>query len=130
MFHGTTDENYPIEGGDGSGEVGVPDVFYPVIHPTEPDTLGNWQGINSTGTIGRQYYHYKSASCTKYSGAAPVVKCIIDPAIPVSENNIVYDGGGHAWPGGVRSQSSRGDAPSSDIDASEQMWRFFRNYTL
>jgi polyhydroxybutyrate depolymerase len=130
MFHGTSDLNYPIEGGDGSGVHGVPDSFYPVVHPTDSDTLGDWQAINDTRTHGTYYYRYKSAQCTRYDGVAPVVMCIIDPAEPVSENDVVYDGGGHSWPGGVRAPRSQADTPSYDIDASEQMWRFLRNYTL
>jgi polyhydroxybutyrate depolymerase len=130
MFHGTTDLNYPIAGGDGSGEHGVPDTFYPVVHPTDPDTLSDWQNINGTSSYGTSYYHYNSAKCKRYDGVAPVVMCTIDPAEPVMEDDVVYDGGGHAWPGGVRTQRNQADAPSYDIDASKQMWDFFRSYSL
>jgi hypothetical protein len=130
MFHGTTDLNYPIEGVDGSGKHGVPDTFYPVVHPTDPDTLSLWQNINDTRTCGTSYYHHNSAQCKRYAGVAPVVMCIIDPAEPVSEDDVAYDGGGHAWPRGVRTQRSQADTPSSDIDASEQMWHFFQDHSL
>jgi polyhydroxybutyrate depolymerase len=130
MFHGTTDENYPIEGGDGSINHGVPSEFYPVVHSTYPDTLGDWQSINSTKKYGEKIYHYKSTQCRRYTGVAPVIMCTIKPAVPVSENNVIYDGGGHSWPGGVRAPHSRSDTPSYDIDASEKMWRFFRNHML
>jgi polyhydroxybutyrate depolymerase len=128
MFHGTTDQNYPLEGGDGSGRYGVPDTFYPVIHPTQPDTLDHWRTINNTATRGSRYYRNKSAQCKEYQGIASVVMCIIDPAESVSENDVVHDGGGHSWPGGMRSQYSLADTPSYDINASEQMWRFFQQH--
>ena len=130
MFHGTTDRNYPIEGGDGSGGLGVPESFYPVVHPTEPDTLGDWRRINDALGSPRRSYSEGAAHCDTYSGNAPVVMCIIDPETAVAENDVVYDGGGHAWPGGVRSLNGAADAPSRDIDASEMMWQFFSQHRL
>lgn len=45
MIHGTTDLNYPIEGGAGSGELGVPEIFYPVVHSSAPNTLADWRRL-------------------------------------------------------------------------------------
>ncbi len=128
MFHGTTDENYPIEGGVGSGFSGVD--FYPVIHPTDPDTLGDWLAIDGAAEQGSVTYHKGDAICTTYSGVEPVVMCVIDPATPLSDGETVYDGGGHSYPGGVRVGRTGADAPSKDIDANDAMWEFFSAHPL
>jgi|GEM_PF-455971 len=129
MFHGTTDENYPIEGGVGDGLSGVD--FYPVVHPTKPDTLSDWLAMNNAAEPGTVTYQKGDATCTTYDGDAPVVMCIVDPQSPLSDGEKVYDGGGHAYPGGMRNHVyKKADVPSKDIDANEAMWEFFSAHTL
>jgi polyhydroxybutyrate depolymerase len=130
MFHGTTDQNYPIEGGDGSGELGVPETFYPVIHPTDPNTLDDWRTLNAATDPGTVSYSQGDASCDTYAGNAPVVMCIVAPQVPILDAGVVYDGGGHAWPGGVKGVSDEADVPSRDLDASEMMWQFFEQHPM
>lgn len=128
MFHGTTDENYPIEGGVGSGASGVD--FYPVVHPTDPDTLGDWIALNGAAEPGSVTYQKGDETCVTHAGAAPVVMCTIDPAAPLSDGAIVYDGGGHSYPGGMRTGRDEADVPSKDIDANDAMWEFFSAHSL
>lgn len=130
MFHGTTDRNYSLEGGDGVGERGVPETFYPVVHATEPDTLAAWRARNGATGSARRTFSGANARCDTHDGAAPVVMCIIAPTQPDADQAVVYDGGGHAWPGGVRALRAESDLPARDIDASAMMWSFFIRHAL
>ena len=40
---------------------------------------------------------------------------------------IAIDGGGHSWPGGERLARFL-DPPSSALDASDEIWRFFSRH--
>jgi Poly(3-hydroxybutyrate) depolymerase len=40
---------------------------------------------------------------------------------------IVIEGGGHSWPGGERLARFL-DPPSSALDASDEIWRFFARH--
>lgn len=130
MIHGTTDLIYPIRGGAGSTPFGAPESFYPVVHETQADTLDDWRAINAATGAGRVTLTRGDARCQTYDGNEPVVMCIIDPAVPVSAGEVVYDGGGHAWAGGVRHHRDQADAPSRDVDASAEIWTFFANHPL
>lgn len=128
MFHGTTDANYPIGGGVGIGGSGVD--FYPITHPEKPNTLNDWITINGAASEGTVTYQKGNATCKTYDGPAPVVMCIIEPAKPLSQGQIVCDGGGHAYPGGACVGYAGEDRPSQDLDANEVMWEFFSAHPL
>lgn len=128
MFHGKTDESYPIAGGVGTGISGTD--FYPIEHPTDPDTLEDWIHLNGAQATGTMSYQKGDATCVTYPGVAPVILCIVDPAKRVKDDEVVCDGGGHAYPGGVRSSRDKGDVPSQDIDTNETMWEFFSSHEL
>jgi poly(3-hydroxybutyrate) depolymerase len=102
--------------------------YYPI-----EATVADWVARNNataTATLERVTattvcrHHRETADGTKPS--APVTLCTLDPADvydPVTE--IVF-GGGHSWPGGLRSPAPASDAPATDFNANTYLWNFFR----
>jgi poly(3-hydroxybutyrate) depolymerase len=124
MVHGTTDTNYPIVGG--AGAFGTPDGgFFPVDAPTGEDTLSIWQGLNATSTTGTTVLTAGIATCTLFSGAADVEFCRLTPTESRVDGDVICDGGGHAWPGGVKGLKDIADVPTADLDGSRVIWDFF-----
>ncbi len=122
MVHGTTDENYPVAGG--AGGIGTPDsLFLPDDAPSGEDTLSIWQGIHGVGVEGVVTLTQGIMTCTSYG--SDVVFCLLDPPLQKKVGDVVCDGGGHAWPGGVKSPQDAADVPAVDVDGSGAIWDFF-----
>ena len=120
QFHGTTDDNYPYLGGFGNGHAGV--SFYSI-----PDTIADWLNINRIARDPREFYRRGIETCTSNAGFPEQVRvglCLADPPANVVIGGVTYDGGGHAWPGGIQ-PSATSDAPTMDANAAELMWTFF-----
>lgn len=127
-FHGMTDDNYPFYGGTGTqGPSGV-------SHYSIPDTISDWLHHNHLQTTPAQItYQQGSVTCETTSEASmgvEVTLCTADPPFKIEDNyGANHDGGGHAWPGGVR-WGRIADVPTQDISANAAMWDFFSRYPL
>jgi len=70
-------------------------------------------------------------TCRAYTPAASEVSvCAAAPPFAIEIGGDIYDGGGHAWPGGVKVFTSGGDIPTDDIDASGAIWDFFSRHPM
>ncbi len=129
IIHGATDRNYPLEGGVGIGNSGAD--FYPIA-----STVSDWVAINeadpnkSTAT-----FQSDGALCVEYrragSGDSDVQSCLIFPlTVPTADDQVVYDGGGHAFPGGARGPADTSDLPSTFLDGAEHIWQFFAEHPM
>ena len=109
-FHGTADPMTPYKG----GSTWVADKVFPDI----PTWTANWarrnrcatSPVNSAFTAGVTRIAYPDCD-------APVVLYKID-------------GGGHTWPGGQHLPEWFAGPTSRNIDATAQMWEFFRAHPL
>ncbi len=109
VFHGTADLYVPYAGGVAPVERRGMDRDYPAV----PDTVSFWAG--SVGCTGS----------TDEGMSAHVVRQVrtgCQPGLAVELYSI--DGGGHAWPGGERA-GPRGDIPSTEVSATDEIWEFF-----
>lgn len=113
MFNGKEDTNIPYEGGLGSG-------FAKYTFPPVLDSVNFWVRINKlsvepsdTGKIGNATYTIYG----KKNEAQIILWTLED--------------GAHTWPSGnpVLGERLLGNV-NEDIDASEEMWKFFEKYTL
>jgi polyhydroxybutyrate depolymerase len=123
-IHALNDRNYPYAGGVGAGISGS--NFYPI-----DSTIHDWivrNNVRDSATVENvtattTCYHYEMpADPTKPS--APVLLCKIDPPDVFDATNEVVFGGGHSWPGGVKSPSANSDVPVQDFDADGYLWGF------
>jgi polyhydroxybutyrate depolymerase len=124
-IHALNDRNYPYSGGPGAGISGS--NFYPI-----DSTIHDWIARNNVTDAARTeqisatttcYHHETPADPLKPS--APVVLCKLEPDDVFDPiNNIVF-GGGHSWPGGVKSPAADSDVPNADFDANSYLWQFF-----
>ncbi len=107
-FHGTTDLMRP----------------YAVVGARFEEWL-NRNGIPATSRL--VSYRRGIVTCETFASFDSVATlCTAAPSGPILAGGILYDGGGHAWPGGQRANlKAGGDVPTQDIDASEAMWAFF-----
>merc|ERR1719379_1515336 len=75
--------------------------------------------MNLASASGKSFYQRGRASCTEWdTGNNVLVSCEID-------------GLGHYWPGGHMDTHAQGPCEKlcqGDIDASAEMWRFFKRY--
>jgi polyhydroxybutyrate depolymerase len=112
-FHGTTDQNFPYD-------------------PAIPRTITYWLNRNDIpDTSGVVSYRFGIEACETYTSAsAEVTLCTADPPATVDVDGVLYDGGGHAWPGGVKVATPDADIPTHDIDASASIWQFFARHPL
>ncbi|MBF8299159.1 MAG: Polyhydroxybutyrate depolymerase [Dehalococcoidia bacterium] len=117
-FHGTTDDTYPYSGGLGVDGVSL----YPITQ-----TIADWVNRNGIDSrTGSTTYQAGIERCETYSSTLAEVRlCTAQPPTKIKVNGVIYDGGGHAWPGGVKGRHSEADVPTTDISASAVMWEFF-----
>ncbi|HEX2100325.1 MAG TPA: PHB depolymerase family esterase, partial [Candidatus Synoicihabitans sp.] len=123
--HATNDRNYPYEGGVGEG---LSDTDFYSIDATIADWISR-NNVSAEATIEpvtaiTTCYRYAVPADTSVS-SAPVVLCSVDPADNYDAVNRIVFGGGHSWPGGVRSPAANSDVPIADFDANAFMWEFF-----
>lgn len=124
-IHGLNDRNYPYAGGVGTD--GISSVnFYGV-----ENTIRDWRTRNNVTDVATTESVTATTRCLRYDApadpqrpSARVTLCRVDPPdVYDSVNRIVY-GGGHSWPGGVRSPGANSDVPNAEFDASAYLWSF------
>ena len=111
-FHGTADRTVPFHGGK-SWVVSSP-------FPDIPTWAADWARRNRC-----------SPSPVESAPAADVTRveyteCADNTAVVL----YTVKGGGHSWPGGGRLPEWLVGATSSSVDATSEMWAFFRDHTL
>jgi len=126
-FHGTSDDNYPYLGGYGTDSA-EDNYKYPIPASVVPSTISDWISINGIDAA-RSQTVYKNGieTCERFSPSlcVPLILCTAEPSVKHKSDAVVWDGGGHAWPGGIWSANPDADLPTQDINASEEMAQFF-----
>lgn len=111
-FHGTADEFTPYEGGD--------NWIAPRPFPSITKWTANWARRN------------RCASAFLESAVPPDVtrreypRCANDAAVVL----YTFHGGGHTWPGGQRLPEWFAGTTPDSVDATSEMWAFFRAHPL
>ena len=115
-FHGAVDPIVPYQGGP------LGDPFNPVtvMFPAVRDWVAGWARRNRCGTKPVE------------SGIAPDVTRIEYTRCAGDATVVLYtiQGGGHSWPGGKPLPEWWVGPTSRSIDATSQMWTFFREHQL
>ena len=124
-IHASNDRNYPIGGGTGDGLSRT--SFYSV-----PSTIGDWVSRNNLKPTYVLEQVSATTRCLKYKNAldphkpsAPVTLCLVEGTDYYDPASEIVFGGGHSWPGGVKSITSKSDVPVADFSASQYLWQFF-----
>jgi polyhydroxybutyrate depolymerase len=105
---------------------GTTDLLQP--YAVVPPRFDAWLERNRIPPASRLVsYRRGIVKCETYASAEAVATlCTAEPPAPIFADGTLYDGGGHAWPGGEKVDLPvGGDLPTRDIDASETMWAFF-----
>jgi polyhydroxybutyrate depolymerase len=115
-FHGTADRLVPYNGGPGALfgiRIGPP-------FPRVPTWAANWARRNRCGPNPIEAVVAADVTRLEYTN------CADDAAV------VVYTlrGGGHSWPGGKPLPEWMVGPTSRSIDATSQMWAFFREHQL
>jgi polyhydroxybutyrate depolymerase len=110
VIHGTADRNLPFDGGPGARALAVHDVR------SVAAAIDFWRRNNRCADA-PAIEHSGGVARTRYSG------CSDGSDVEL----IAIDGGGHSWPGGERMARFL-DPPSTAIDASAEIWRFFARH--
>ena len=111
-FHGTADPVTPYHG----GLTWITRQVFPSI----PDWTANWARRNRCGTSPVKSVVAADVSRLEYPG------CADDAAVVL----YTIQGGGHSWPGGTPLAEWMVGPTSNGVDASSQMWAFFRAHPL
>jgi polyhydroxybutyrate depolymerase len=110
VIHGTADRNLPIDGGQGARAIAVHEV----------------RSVAAAIDFWRAHNRCTDAPATDRNGA--VARTRYSRCSDGSEVELVtIDGGGHSWPGGERMARFL-DPPSSALDATAEIWRFFARH--
>lgn len=126
-IHAANDRNYPYVGGPGSDSVfiGAPTTNFYGVDPT----IADWITRNNVTNQAVEERIGASTTCRRFatpanSGrpSAPVMICRVDPPDVYDPVNRIVFGGGHSWPGGVRSPTSNSDVPIQDFNANAYLW--------
>lgn len=126
-FHGTADPLVQYDGGSPSAALWgfvYPNAPPPVFRSVD-DTIAFWRTQDGCGAAPQRTYSNGNVDCETYTGCqggAAVTLCTIT-------------GGGHTWPGGSSSALPSIAAGvigsmTTSIDASSQLWNFFKGYKL
>jgi polyhydroxybutyrate depolymerase len=111
-FHGTADQIVPYYGGPSSSF----DLPFPLI----PEWIEAWAEQNGC-----------SLNSVKLPSKGEVSGIRYTPCEQNAEVNFyTIDGGGHSWPGGKPLPEWIVGHTTQDIDATQVMWEFFRQYSL
>lgn len=126
-IHAANDRNYPYAGGVGSDGVAngvATSNFYGV-----EATITDWIARNNVTNQAVEERIGASTICRRYATpahgsrpSAPVVICRSDPPDVYDPASRIVFGGGHSWPGGVRSPTGNSDVPLQDFNANAYMW--------
>jgi polyhydroxybutyrate depolymerase len=111
-FHGTADPVTPYNGGR---TWVAPEPF-----PSIPTWTANWARRNRCGTNPVESVVAADVTRLEYTN------CADDAAV------VLYrvQGGGHSWPGGKPLPEWLVGSTSNGVDATSQMWAFFREHPL
>lgn len=112
-IHGLRDENVPFEGGAGARTRGGS------IWPSSHETVAQWRRAN--GIAGESSEGASSAGVSRYADRSADAGAAVEL--------ILIEKGGHVWPGARLRPLQRllGAKPSDAINASEEIWRFFKD---
>jgi polyhydroxybutyrate depolymerase len=108
-IHGSADRNIPYDGSPGDG-------FATIDGPPVPDVITTWRRVDG-------------CSPATASTIAPVTTSVANCADGRSVELIVVVGAGHQWPGAQSKPAAERalhlDPPSTALDATDTIWRFF-----
>ena len=98
------------------------------------------QDLDSVATVLRLWYNYNNCNSTPVISQLPNISTNDNTTItkyyyaPLSSDNEVIhykvNGGGHGWPGALFSHPSEVGWNNMDVDASVEIWKFFRRHKL
>jgi polyhydroxybutyrate depolymerase len=112
-FHGTADPVAPYNGG--------PSKLGGGIFPSVPDFISSWSGRNQCGPNPTETSLSANVVRRQYTGCADNAAVVF----------YTIKGEGHQWPGGTPVKAQWMVGPySGGIDATRQMWAFFREHPL
>ena len=111
-FNGMADKLVQYNGGQGTG-------FANADYVSVPESIGLWVKYDGCRTTP---LHETSASGNIVKDTYPGGKDSTEVVLYTIMN------GGHAWPGGKLPVWANGDAPTSEISATDIMWRFFKDH--
>ncbi len=113
-FHGTADTVTPYHGGRSPA---FPDRL---VLPSIPTWTASWAGRNQCGTNPVESRVAADVTRLEYTS------CADDAAVVL----YTIEGGGHTWPGGEPMPEWLTGHTSDGVDATRQMWVFFREHPL
>ena len=113
-FHGTADRIVPYDGGPS------PIASSSLLFPNVPNWIEKWARKNRCGATPLDSEIAEDVTRTEY------LNCAEDAAVVL----YTVDGGGHTWPGGKPLPEWLAGYTSNGVDASRQMWAFFREHPL
>lgn len=126
-IHAKNDRNYPYDGGTGAG---ASSTDYYSVSATVSDWLTRNNVTNQATTevlsSFTKCYHYSTVANSS-KASAPVVLCVENPPDVYDPIDQIVYGGGHSWPGGVRSYGIKSDIPPQDFDATSYIWNFLNH---
>jgi polyhydroxybutyrate depolymerase len=111
-FHGTADRFVPYNGG--------PAWASTTPFPTVSEWTANWARRNRCGPDPVETVVATDVTRVEYTSCAEEAGVVL----------YAIQGGGHSWPGGKPMPKWMVGSTSSGIDATGQMWAFFRNHRL
>jgi len=117
-FHGTDDDHVPVKGG-----VGPKSVVHIPFHSLD-DTVRAWLTVNKASPMPKLFPMPDLAD----DGMSTIRQEYQAPATHAPVIVYLIKGGGHTWPGSVRSTRFLGDS-TLDFDANEIMWEFLVRVT-
>jgi polyhydroxybutyrate depolymerase len=111
-FHGTADWIVPYNGGRSP--------VSPDLYPSVPTWTANWARRNRCGASPVDSVVAADVTRVEYTNCAEGAAVVL----------YTVRGGGHAWPGGKPMPEWMVGPTSRSIDATSQMWAFFREHRL
>ena len=110
VIHGTADRNLPFDGGPGARAVAVHEV----------------RSVAAAIEFWRQHNGCADAVASERDGALARTRHL-ECRDGADVELVAIDGGGHSWPGGERMARFLAP-PSSALDATAEIWRFFARH--
>ena len=123
-FDGTDDEFEPYEGGDRPVLSDLSIATNPNFEPSVPARVASWAAHNGCDPTSIRKQISEQVSTLTFGCASPC---------SVSRTSVVFyeiDGGEHTWPGRVVPGYSWLGAVTTDIEANELIWTFFKEHSL
>jgi len=113
-IHGSADHNIPYDGSPGDG-------FATIDGRSVPDVITGWRGVDRCAP---------ATASTTASVTTSVANCADGRSVEL----IVIVGAGHQWPGAQSKPAIERalhlDSPSTALDATDTIWRFFEAHAL